>query len=524
MLDIKIVNGEVYDGSGAAAMRADVGLAGDRIAVIGNLADAEARETVDATGCCVSPGFIDVHSHSDAYLLIEPSAPSKTFQGITTEVVGNCGASAGPRLGTARMPTDWQDKTYPGTWSTVAGYRALLEQVVPAPNVVLLIGHNNLRASVMGYDDRGATAADLRAMERLLDEAMAEGGAGMSTGLVYSPGMFAQPPEIVALARIVARRGGLYTSHMRSEGSHLIEALEETLSVGRDSGVRVQISHLKTSGPANWHLIDRALDTIRRAQAEGVDAAADRYPYTASCTDLDVILPDWAAAGTRAEILGRLRDPATRTRIRDELVAARGDGEYWTRVTIGSTRHPDHARFQGMPLVAIARALGVEPVDAALRLMTDDELSTGGIFFGMSEENLWRILAEPWVMIGSDGSLRSPEGPLSHDHPHPRNYGAFPRFLRAALDGKTVPVAEAVRKMTSLPADQFRLRDRGRIAPGFHADVAVWDPAALRDRADYGRPHQLAEGIRALVVNGTATMIDGRLTGRRGGRLLQPSR
>lgn len=524
MLDLKIVNGEVYDGTGAAAVRADVGVAGDRIAVVGDLAKAEARETVNAAGCHVSPGFIDVHSHSDAYLLIEPSAPSKTFQGITTEVVGNCGASAGPRLGSARMPTDWQDKSYPGSWTTVAGYRMLLERVVPAPNVVLLVGHNNLRASVMGYDDRGPTSDELRTMERLLDEALAEGGAGLSTGLVYSPGMFAEPAEIVALARVAARHGGLYTSHMRSEGSRLIEALEETLAVGRESGARVQISHLKTSGPANWSLIDRALDTIRRARADGVDAAADRYPYTASCTDLDVILPDWAAAGTRTEILGRLRDPATRARLRDELLAARGDGAYWTRVTIGSTRHPDHARYQGMPLVDVARDMGVEPVDAALRLITGDELSTGGIFFGMSEENLWRILAEPWVMIGSDGSLRSPEGPLSHDHPHPRNYGAFPRFLRAALDGRTVPVAEAVRKMTSLPADQFRLRDRGRIVPGFHADLAVWDPPALRDRADYGRPHQLADGMKMLVVNGTITLREGRLTGRRGGRLLQPGR
>jgi len=522
MFDLKIVNGRILDGTGGPERFADIGIAGDRIGDIGDLSAAEARDTVDASGKMVCPGFIDVHSHSDAYLLIEPSAPSKIFQGITTEVVGNCGASAGPRLGVCRMPSDWQTQTYPGTWSTVADYRTLLESVGPAPNVVLLVGHNTLRASVMGYEDRHATPDEIAGMRRLLDRSLDEGGAGLSTGLVYAPGMFAPAAEIEELARVVAAHGGIYTSHMRSEGRRLLEAIDETLAVGRAAGCRVQVSHLKTSGRANWGLIDGALDRIRRARDEGLEVAADRYPYTASCTDLDVILPDWAAAGSRAEILARLRDPALRARIRDEMLASRGDGDYWDRLTIGSTRHAANRDFAGRPIREVATALGLQPVDAALHLMDTDELGTGGIFHGMSEDNMWRILAEPWVMIGSDGSLRSPEGPLSHDHPHPRNYGAFPRFLRASLDGRTVPPAEAVRKMTSLPADQFRLADRGRIAGGVKADVVVIDPAALRDTADYARPHQLAAGVDALVVNGTVTIRAGRVTGARGGRFLAP--
>lgn len=519
MLDFKIVNGRVLDGTGAPAFRADVGICGEKVSEIGDLSRAEAADSFDAAGCYVTPGFVDVHSHSDAYLLIEPGAHSKTYQGITTEIVGNCGASAGPRCGEARMPGDWQDKTYPGRWNTVAEYRALLEQVRPAPNVALLIGHNTLRASVAGYADRAVTADELDGMKAMLDRALADGGCGLSTGLVYAPGMFSAQEEIIELAKVAAARNGIYTSHMRSEGAKLWEAIDEAIAIGRASGARVQISHLKTSGAGNWGKLDGAFERIERAQSEGVEIASDRYPYTASCTDLDVMLPDWAAAGTKPEILGRLRDPAMRAKVRADVLRGRDDA-YWSRVMIGSTRHPDFASCMGRKLVDVAAEWGQEPVDAALGLMDRDELNTGAIFFGMNEDNLWRILAKPWVMIGSDGSLRAPTGPLSHDHPHPRNYATFPRFLRASLDGRTVPVEEAVRKMTSLPANHFRLAQRGRLGKGYYADIAVWRPETIRDRADYARPHQLSEGVELLVVNGTITLRNGKLTGRRSGRLL----
>ncbi|OGV44516.1 MAG: hypothetical protein A2X46_01485 [Lentisphaerae bacterium GWF2_57_35] len=509
----------MYDGTGLKPFGADVGIRDGRIVEIGDLSQAEADETVQAQGLCVCPGFIDVHSHSDAYLLIEPSAPSKIFQGVTTEVVGNCGASAAPRLGAFQIPSDWQDKNYPGVWSSVADYRRLLEQARPAVNVVLLIGHRNLRVGVMGYEGRPSQPDEIRRMCALLEQALEEGGAGLSTGLIYAPGMFAQPEEIHALARVAAARNKIYTSHMRSEGARLLEAIDETLRVGRQTGIRVEISHLKTSGRKNWHLVDAALDRIRSARAEGLNVAADRYPYTAACTDLDVILPDWAAEGGRETILARLGSATTRKKIREEILAGRDDA-YWTGVLIGSTWAPENASFQGMKLVDMASHLKLEPVDAAFHLFETDQLHTGAIFFGMSEENMWKILAEPYVMIGSDASIRSPEGPLSKDHPHPRAYGSFPFFLRAAFDGKTVEPAEAIRKMTSLPAAHFQLTDRGVLAKGKYADVVAFDPQRLSTPASYAKPHQLASGIQAVVVNGAMTIRDGRLTGERTGKLL----
>lgn len=519
MFDLIISGGKVYDGAGREPFVADLGVRGDRIEAVGDLGVAEARETLDARDRCVCPGFVDVHSHSDSYLLIEPSAAAKIHQGITTEIVGNCGASAAPRVGAYQMPSDWREKKYPGTWSSVAEYRALFDAVKPAVNVRMLIGHNSVRAGVIGYEARQATAAEIRAMSELLARAMDEGGAGLSTGLIYAPGMFAEREEVIALARVAGKRGGIYTSHMRSEGARLLEAIEETLEVGRQSGARVEVSHLKTSGRKNWHLLDRALEMIRAARDADMDVAADRYPYIAANTDLDVILPEWASGGGREEVLRRLRDPEIRAEIRGELVKSR-DAAYWDSVLIGSTHHPDNKRFQGKPLKEAARALGVEPVDAVLHLIDTDELQTGGIFFGMNEENMWRILAEPYVMLGSDASVRAPTGPLSHDHPHPRAYGSFPRFLRAALDGRTVPLTEAIRKMTSLPAGHFGLRDRGVLVEGKIADVVVFDPGTVRDTATYEKPHQLAEGIDAVVVNGILTVRGAKPTGRRAGRFL----
>lgn len=518
MLDVKLTGGEILDGTGRAAFRADIGIAGERIAAVGDLAAAAARVTLNATGRLVCPGFVDTHSHSDAYLLLEPSAASKVYQGVTTEVVGNCGSSAAPRPGAAQIPSDWQTHSYPGSWRTMAEYRSLLERVRPAVNVVALVGHNVLRAGVMGYEGRAARPEEIRAMAALLDEGLDAGGRGLSTGLIYPPGMYAARDEILTLAAVVARRGGIYTSHMRSESSGLLESLEETIGVSRATGVRVQISHLKTSGRPNWGLLDRALGSIESARAGGLAVAADRYPYTSSCTDLDVILPHWATEGGRGCELERLRDPATRARLRDELLAARSETS-WGSITIGSTGEGNR-RFRGKPLGDVAAVLGLEPVDAALHLLDTDRLATSAFFHGMSEANLWRILAQPYVMIGSDASLRAPWGPLSRDYPHPRAYGSFPRFLRAALDGRTVPIGEAVRKITSLAAEQFGLAGRGTIREGQAADLVVFDPATIRDVATYDDPHRLSEGVVHVLVNGVLTLRDGALTGDRSGRWL----
>ncbi len=521
MLDWKITGGMVLDGTGAQPRRADVGGTGDRITAIGDLALCVASASHDASSLVVCPGFIDAHSHSDAYLLIEPSAPSKLFQGITTEVVGNCGASAAPLTSLLQLPSDWAECDYPGSWQCLGEYIELLERQAPAPNVVALVGHARLRGRIMGADARTPNADELAAMSRLLEESLEQGARGLSAGLIYAPGIYSTADELTALASVVAARDGIYTCHMRSEGRRLLEAIGESISIGRDSGARVQISHLKTAGRANWPLADRAITLIRDArEKEGLEVAADRYPYTSSCTDLDIIFPDWVAEGGRCAALGRLRDPATRVRIRTEIEAER-DAGYWTSVVVGSTSHPDNERFRGKPLLEVADELGVDPVEAALILVDMDGLKTSAFFSGMSEENMWKILAESFVMLGSDASLRSTTGPLSHDYPHPRAYGTMPRFLRAALDGRTVPLNEAVRKMTDLPAEQFRLAGRGRIEEGRFADIVVFNPATVRDEATYADPHRLASGIELVMVNGVVTLDSNGLTGRRAGRVLR---
>ncbi len=518
--DLLIKNGMILDGTGTEALRADIGISGERILDIGDLSNAEATQTLDATGKIVCPGFIDAHSHSDAYLLIDPRASSKIFQGITTEICGNCGASVAPRLGAAQLPSDWQDKPFPGTWSTVAEYRNLFNQVKPAINEVLLIGHNTLHRGIAGYEPRGATPDELNEMCRALEQALDEGGRGLSTGLIYPPASAVPQEEIVALAKVVAKRNGIYASHMRSEGNKLIEAIEEALEIGARSGARVQISHLKTSGKANWHKLDTALETIEAAQARGIQVAADRYPYTAAQTDLDIVLPDWALYDGKQAVLQRLRDPETRSKIRKEIFEERGEFGFST-VMIGSVENPELQHLKGVKLDDAAKLLNMDPVNALLYIVEKDELRTGGIFFGMCEENMWKILAQPWVMIGCDASLRAPDGILSHDHPHPRAYGSFTKVLRAVLDGHLVSLPEAIRKMTSLPAEHFQLSGRGILKKGNFADVVIFDPKKIKENTSYANPHQLSGGMDAVITNGTLTLCDGELTGRRNGMFLE---
>ncbi len=516
MFDLLITGGRLIDGTGAPARCADVAVRGERIAAVGALDGAAARTVLPlGPDDILAPGFIDAHSHSDTYVLVEPWAPSKLTQGITTEVCGNCGASAAPILDPSRLPSDWAEKTYPGAWHSVADFRALVDQVRPAVNLVLLAGHNTLRRNVVGYANRPCTAEELRGMRTLLEQALDEGARGFSTGLLYAPGSHAAREELVELARAAGRRGGLYASHMRSEGARLLEAIDETLAIGRAAGCRTQVSHLKTAGRANWGLIDDALDRIRRARDAGEPVAADRYPYTAGATELDVVLPDWASDGGREATLARLRDPALRQRLHDELAASRPP-EDWDGVTIGATRHPANARFRGRPLPAAARELGLDTAGAILHFAETDALMTGAFFAGMSEANLRRILLEPWVMVGTDASLRAPEGPLADDYPHPRAYGTMPRFLRLCLDEALLTLPEAIRRLTSLPADQFGLAGRGRVAVGAAADLVVLTPGALRDRAGYGNPHVFSEGIRHVIVNGVHTLADGRRLERAG--------
>lgn len=515
---LKIANGVVMDGTGAAPVRADVLIENETILTIEPDCTLAADTTIDANGKTVCPGFIDVHTHSDAYILIEPTAPSKIYQGVTTEVVGNCGASCAPLYGESRMPADWTAHQYPGPWQTVADYRTLLEQVGPGPNIAMLVGHNTLRAGVMGYAPRPARPEEVRQMAKHLEQALAEGARGLSTGLVYNPGRFAESSEVHRLVEIVAAHEGIYTSHMRSESSKLLEAIDETLSYSTATGVRTQISHLKAYGQANWHLLEPAIARIHAARNQGLEVFADRYPYTASCTDLDIIFPEWAVAGGPDAILERLRNPNERQKLLRAL--KQKDPSYWQSITIGSTVHPDNHAFAGTPLCDVAQTLGLHPAEAALHIAEKDQLRTAAFFHGMDENNMLRVLAEPYVMIGSDASLRAPTGPLSHDWPHPRAYGTFPRFLRMAREGKTVPLPEAIQKMTSLPAATFSLQNRGILRKGYAADIVVFDHNTVSDQSAFDRPHAIAQGIEHVIINGTITLENGQITGKRNGTFL----
>ena len=512
--DCCIKGGLLLDGSGKKAFQGDVGITGDRITAIGALEGCDA-DVVNAAGCYVAPGFIDVHSHSDTYILLEPSAASKIYQGVTTEIVGQCGASAAPLMGDYKMPSDWRAMQYPGVWSSLEEYRELLAEQHPAVNIAMLTGHNTLRAGVMGYAPRPATVAEIDCMKNRLQVCLEAGSRGLSSGLLYPPGNHAAGDELYELAAVVAAYDGVYATHMRSEGSGLLKSIREVLDVGRRTGVRLQVSHLKTSGPENWNLLDQAFELIEEARGEGLIVYADRYPYTAACTDLDVLLPDWVFAEGPSQELCWLRDPVMRARIRAEVLQERAP-EYWKRVLIGTTVHPEHVDYKGLPLLRVAEKMGLEPVDAMLQLLDKDDVKTGGIFFGMNEENMWRILAKSYVMIGSDASLRAPTGVLSQDHPHPRAYGTFAKLLKASLQHKTVPLEELIRKMTALPAAQFGLKDRGMLRVGARADVVVFGDQ-VADQADYEHPHRLATGMQTVFVNGVKTLADGKETTRRGG-------
>ena len=504
--DIVLAHGLVADGSGGEPFRADVGIRGNTIKAIGELATATAGKTLDCSGKCIAPGFIDVHSHSDTYILLEPGAPSKLHQGVTTEIVGQCGSSASPLVGGAMLPSDWASHPYPREWHDMRGYREALNAVDPLMNIVCMTGHRNLRMAVMGMASRPATTDETAAMVRLLADELENGSSGFTTGLLYQPSCHALPAEIHALARECARHGGHYATHLRSEGTHLIEALDEAIGTARVSGAPLQVSHFKTSGPANWHLLETAIARIENARAEGLHVHADSYPYTAAGTDLDIILPEWAERGARAEIMARLADPATRSRIAAEMMDARAP-DYWKSVRVGGTWAKENAPLRGRDIQSISDAWQCPPAEAVLRIVQSDELRSGGFFFGMSDANLRRIYSLPWVMVGSDASLRATEGPLSEDHPHPRAYGAFPRFLAMCRDDKQMRLGEADRRITSLPAQAFGIEKRGQLKPGFIADVAVFDPATIRDTATYAAPHSYPVGIDCVITQGDVALV-----------------
>lgn len=489
--DLVLDGGRVVDGSGAPALRADVGIRGDRIAAVGDLSRA-AGTRIDVAGTVIAPGFIDVHTHDDGAVLLRPTMEFKVQQGVTTEVVGNCGLGPAPYpvavLGfRAFHPT----AEFPA-WEGHAGYMALLDREPASTNVAVLVGHNIVRGAVLGARQDAPSATELAAMEAVVDEGMAAGAIGVSTGLIYEPGRHARPPEIVALARRAAAAGGIYTSHMRDEGTGLLDSIAETLAVGADAAIRVQVSHHKAAGRESWGLVRRSLALLDDARARGVDVAADQYPYTAGSTILAAVIQNGALTPEGGP-LGRL-EPG------DVRVAS-------------SPRHPE---WEGRTIAELAARLGRTPVETANHIVSEEGPGATAVLEVMCEDDVRTVMRHPTTMIGSDGL------PTLDGKPHPRLYGTFPRVLgHYARDAGVLTLEDAVHRMTGFPARHFRLADRGLVRAGCFADLVVFDPATVAERGTYDVPDRQPDGITHVLVNGTLVVRDGVHTGARPGRCLR---
>ena len=520
VFDVLLLHGRVVDGTGAPWFRADVGIVGDRIAAVGDLSGARARKTLDLHGLTVSPGFIDLLGQSELNLLIDNRAESKIRQGITSELTGE-GTSPAPMNATwLRENQDWLRKyDLRVDWTDLAGYWRRLRRARPAINVGVLVGAAQVRGVVLGLGDVQPDARQLQAMQALVERAMAQGALGVSSGLIYQPGSFAKTPELVALAQAAARHGGIYATHLRSEGKHIAEALQEAFTIGREAKVPVEIWHLKVSGKAQWGRMKEVIDSIEAARASGVDVTADLYPYVASANDLGASIPDWAHAGGTDAMVARLRDPKDRARITEEL-----SREGWTpdNILLIGCLSPGLQRFMGKRLDAVARELGVAPEAALMDLVAQDRNNIGVARFGMSEDDVQLAMKQPWVAFDLDYGARGLDGRLAADgSAHPRAFGAMPRVLgHYARDLKLFPLEEAVRKMTSLPARRLNLQDRGVLRVGMKADLAVFDPATIRDVATFEQPLAYAEGVVHVLVNGKLVLEGGKMTRARPGRPL----
>lgn len=527
MLDILIKNGSVLDGLGKPAFKADVGVAEGRIVTLAGEIKPEAARILDATGLHVAPGFIDPHTHSDFPLLVDPNAQSKIRQGVTTEVVGNCGYSPAPLAGAAmeEMGDKADEMDVDVTWRSMGEYLDRLRKPGTALNVVPLVGHNTVRGAVIGYDDVQPTPEQQAQMERLVEEAMAEGARGLSSGLFYPPGYYAGIDEVIGLAKVVARYDGVYASHIRSETDLVLEAIAETIEIGEKAGIQVEISHLKLEGYRNWQNIDRLVSHLDDVQARGLPVGYDQYPYIACNTWLAGMMPYWAQAGGWKAVAERLRDPQVRASLQQDMEQNRAEWENrsgvreWTDIQISVC--PDYPEFLGKNVAEIAQQQGRDPLDAAFELIVITGGLASAICFTQLEENVQILMQHPLVAVGSDGSSLKPEGVLGQRKVHPRNYGTFPRVLgRYVREKGVLSLEEAIRKMTSLSAERFGLTDRGVVRPGAFADLVLFDAERVGDRATFADPHQYPDGIHYVLVNGTIVLDGGQHSGALPGRVL----
>ena len=528
--DLIIRNGHIVDGTGSPWYRGDVAVRDGRIAAVGSLVGASARQTIDAAGKVVAPGFIDMLGQSDLTILVNPHLPSKIFQGITTEITGE-GGSAAPLndsiVAAGKLGYEWLKIT--PDWRTHAEYFARLERQKIGINVAHYVGATQVRRMVLGDVDRDPNPDELARMRDLVAAAMRDGAVGLSTSLQYPPAPYAETEEIIALAGEAARYGGVYATHMRSESDEILPALDEAIRIGREANIPVEIWHLKVAGTKNWGRMRQVLARIDSARASGVDVAADTYAYTAWFNSLSAMVPPWAHDGGTARLLERLRDPAARQRIRRDMeTPGSWENNAWKEIAgpeailIGAVQNPKLRPLQGKTLAAVAKGRKTDPITAMLDLLVEDNALTNVAVFGMAEPDVVLALQHPWVSINNDSEGTAPDGLLGNAHPHPRAYGTFPRILRKYVrEEKRLTLEDAIRKFTSLGAQRMRLDDRGVLKAGMWADVVVFDPAQVRDLATFDKPNQLSEGMQWVLVNGVPVIADGKETGALPGKVLR---
>ena len=523
-LDILIKNGSVIDGTGKIEYPADIGIRDGKITAIENygiIKDDSTIKVIDAKNLKVTPGFIDIHSHTDTGLFINPNAESKIRQGVTTEVSGQDGSSVAPR----KSQADDEEYDVPNKkWSSFREFFRLLEKNKTAVNFVTFVGQGTLRGFVVGQDDRVATIEEIEQMKTLAKEALDQGVFGISSGLEYTPGSFASTEEISELCKVMNTRGGIYSTHMRNEADTVLEAITEAIYIGKAAGVPVNISHLKLQGKANWNKVDKALALIEIANKNGQKVTMDRYPYTAFSTGLSNLFPLWSRDGGKERFLERLQNKKDLVEIKKYVLSKVASLSSWDAVLISGVKKEENKKFEGKTIQKIVFESNEDPFEFTRNLLLQENGNVSMCGFGMSEENTSRILSHPLCMIASDASARATYGKLSEGNPHPRSYGTFPRFLgRYVRQNKIVSLPEAIRKITSFPADTLGISDRGRIVKGMKADIACFDYENLIDKSDYVNPHQYSQGVKFVIVNGQVVIDKGEHTGKLPGQILKKS-
>src|SRR5213592_4197037 len=527
--DIVIKGGTVYDGTGGEGHVTDVAIRGDRIAGVGDFAKASAKKTIDARGLAVTPGFINMLSWSNESLIQDGRSQSEIRQGVTTEIMGE-GESMGPlndRM-KARIVREQTDIKFEMKWNTLAEYLRYLEKRGISCNVASFLGATTVREYVIGLEDKQPTPEQLDHMRELVRKEMEAGALGIGTSLIYPPAFYAKTDELIELCKVAAKYQGKYISHMRSEGNRLLEAVDELIRISREAGIPAEVYHIKAAGQPNWGKIDDLLSRIEIAQKEGLKITADMYTYTAGGTGLDACLPPWTEDGGYPALFKRLRDPATREKIKAQVQTPTDEWENMY-LAAGGPEHILLVGFKseklkpltGKTLAEVAKMRGKDPIDTAMDLIAEDGSRIGTIYFMISEENIKKELAKPWISFGSDEASQAPEGVFLKSNPHPRAYGNFARVLgKYVRDEKVIPLVEAVRRLSGLPATNLGLDHRGLLKEGMFADVVVFDPATIADRATFDRPHQYAVGVKHVFVNGVQVLKDSEHTGAKPGRAL----